>query len=71
MNGLDQVSSPVVIMPAYGRQYATRHEAIQDWRSGKDFRIVPNGPYCSVRDRKQMCASSIWIDLVTTMVRVE
>lgn len=27
------------------------------WASGKDFRIVPNGPYCSSRDTSMLLAS--------------
>jgi hypothetical protein len=71
MNALDQVSSPVVLLPAYGRQYASKHTAINDWRSGKDFKIATNGKYCSIRDLDLLNASSVWIDLVTSLVRVE
>ena len=70
MNASNQVSSPLVIMPAYGRQYKTSKEAVEAWKSGKDFKII-NGPYCSIRDITKLCCSSIWIDLVTTLVRVE
>ena len=70
MNGLDQVSSPLVVMPAYGRSYKTTNEAVEAWRSGKDFKIV-NGPYCSIRDIANLACSSVWIDLITTLVRVE
>lgn len=70
MNALNQVSSPIVLVPAYNRKYATSHEAVEAWKSGKDFRIV-NGPYCSIRDLNRMSASSVWIDLITTLIRVE
>jgi len=41
INGLELIG-------AYGRQ-----TNMQDWRAGKDFRIV-GGPYCSRRDVKEM-----------------
>ena len=70
MSVLNEVSSPVVLMPAYGRQYATKCAAVADWKSGKDFKIV-GGPYCSIRDLEALQASSVWIDLSTTIVQVE
>ena len=70
MNALNEFSSSVVLLPAYGRKYKTKHEAIADWKSGKDFKIV-DGPYCSIRDLEKLQASSVWIDLITSIVRVE
>lgn len=70
MNALDQISRPVVVVPAYGRKYKTSAEAVEAWKSGKDFKIV-NGPYCSVRDLHRLGCSSVWIDLATGLVRVE
>ena len=70
MPALAQLSKPVVIMPAYGKQYANKYQAIEAWKSGKDFKIV-NGPYCSIRDLDKLNCSSVWIDLVTTLVRAE
>jgi hypothetical protein len=40
---------PLILVPAYGRRYATGEEAIADFEAGKDFRI-DGGPYCSIRD---------------------
>jgi hypothetical protein len=37
------------VRPAYGRVYMTKEQALQDWKDGRDFKIV-NGPYCSCRD---------------------
>lgn len=34
---------------AYGRTYSCQAEAMRDWESGKDFKLV-DGPYFSVRD---------------------
>jgi hypothetical protein len=70
MTALDQVSSPLVIMPAYGRNYKSQDEAVQSWKAGVDFKVV-NGPYCSIRDVAKMSCSSVWIDLVTSLIRVE
>ena len=46
---LRQVTSPMWLIPAYGRQYKTREQALKDWQAGKDFQIE-GGPYCSIRD---------------------
>ena len=70
MNALDQISKPLVVMPAYGRQYNSRDEVVRAWKSGSDFKVV-GGPYCSVRDVAKLGCSSVWIDLVTSMIRVE
>jgi len=72
MNALSSVSSHIVVVPAYGRKYKTAEDAVKDWEAGKDFKIV-RGPYMSIRDVKNLLGtfSTIYIDLVTTMVRVE
>jgi hypothetical protein len=64
-------SKPLMIMPAYGRQYKTSEEAKADWNAGKDFKIV-NGPYLSIRDVNYLkdAYSSVWLDLITLVVRV-
>ena len=49
MTALNQVSSPVFLLPAYGRRYTSRQQALSAWQAGKDFQIY-NGPYCSIRD---------------------
>lgn len=43
------MNSPLILVPAYGRQYATKEDAFADYFEGKDFRIL-SGPYTSVRD---------------------
>lgn len=60
-----------MIMPAYGRQYTTSEQAKADWNSGKDFKIV-GGPYLSIRDVNYLkdTYSSVWLDLITLVVRV-
>lgn len=64
-------SKPLMIMPAYGRQYTTSEQAKVDWIAGKDFKIV-NGPYLSVRDVGYLKNnySSVWLDLITLVVRL-
>ena len=37
---------------AYGRTYATARAMIEAWKDGRDFRIVEDGPYTSIRDEK-------------------
>jgi hypothetical protein len=61
----------LMIMPAYGRQYKTSQEAKADWETGKDFKIV-NGPYLSVRDIDYIKDkyTSVWLDLITVVVRL-
>ena len=46
---IKQVTNPLFLVAAYGRIYKTREQALDAWRSGRDFKIV-DGPYCSVRD---------------------
>lgn len=53
MNALSQVTSPLMIVPAYGRVYNSVEAMIADWTVGKDFRIW-NGPYCSIRDLEHL-----------------
>ena len=71
-SALKQLSSPLVLRPAYGRVYETAEAAIKDWQVGKDFQIV-NGPYCSIRDirRLEQDYSSVWVDLITSIVRLD
>lgn len=37
------------LLPAYGRRLSTPHQTLEDWKTGKDFRIS-GGPYTSIRD---------------------
>jgi hypothetical protein len=40
------------LIPAYGRRYGSKEEALTDWFGGKDWRILrpTDGSYCSIRD---------------------
>lgn len=45
----------MVLTPAYGRDYLTKDQAIQDFLNGKDFIFHDltspyDGKYCSIRD---------------------
>jgi len=55
-------SGPLVLMPAYGRVYLSSEDALLDWKTGKDFKVVGAG-YCSIRDIEyiQSNASTVWI----------
>lgn len=37
------------LLPAYGRMYVTKAQALEQWAEGFDFKII-GGPYTSVRD---------------------
>ena len=43
----------VTLIPAYGRKYNNRAEALKDWHGGLDFKIA-GGPYCSIRDIERL-----------------
>ena len=45
--------STLFIRPAYGKQYHSQQQALNDWNAGKDFKII-NGPYLSNRDIPQI-----------------
>jgi len=64
-------ANALMIMPAYGRQYKTSEEAKADWYAGKDFKVVC-GPYLSIRNIEHLrhTYSSVWLDLITVVVRV-
>lgn len=38
------------LVSAYGRQYTSAEQVINDWKADKDFKILA-GPYTSIRDR--------------------
>ena len=42
-------STILYLLPAYGRNYSSAEELVNDWEEGRDFRIL-KGPYCSIRD---------------------
>ena len=71
MTALNQVSSPVFLLPAYGRKYTSRQQALKAWQDGKDFQIY-NGPYCSIRDIQELrrISSGVYIQYEKGTVEV-
>jgi hypothetical protein len=49
-SALRQLATPMALIPAYGRTYATAAELREAWEAGKDFKQYGTGRYCSVRD---------------------
>lgn len=49
-----------VVGPAYGTQYSLEAQALEAWQNGKDFKILPDGPYCSIRDFTILDTVIIW-----------
>ena len=45
--------APLILIPAYGRQYCTETDCADMWFSGKDFLIL-GGPYTSIRDYAEL-----------------
>jgi hypothetical protein len=71
MKLISRISPPIFLVPAYGRTYATKEAALQAWNSGKDFQIY-RGPYCSIRDEKELhnMSSGVFIQYDTGTVEV-
>lgn len=49
------LKKPLIVVPAYSRDYKTAETAVADWKDGKDFMIsdlscVNHGMYMSNRD---------------------
>jgi hypothetical protein len=61
-NALRQVSSPMVLVPAYGKRYNTVEDMLKDWRRGIDFLIV-GGSYASIRDWEALLYTSSSVTL--------
>lgn len=72
MNALQQVSSPILLTPAYGRRYATVAEMAKDWEDGKDFSIGlwGCGPYASIRDIHALRADASSVSIVDLRSRI-
>jgi hypothetical protein len=53
------MTSFIVAVPAYGKDYTTKEEVLTDWAAGKDFRIIfktelGGGRYFSCRDTESL-----------------
>ena len=46
------MDSSITLIPAYGRDYKSFKELLQDWNDGKDFQAIGlfGSGYCSIRD---------------------
>jgi hypothetical protein len=57
--GVQQMSKPItkffILLPAYGRTYASEEAARADWDANKDFRIK-NGPYVNKAQSAELLA---------------
>lgn len=60
----------ITLVPAYGRQYLNSAAALQDWKAGKDFKIL-GGPYCSIRDFKDRDNIYIFLALGIFLVKLK
>jgi hypothetical protein len=71
MKAIRQVTSPMFLLPAYGRKYKDQQQVVKAWQEGKDFQIY-NGPYCSIRDISAMrdMASNIFIQYENGTVEI-
>lgn len=47
----------MTVVPAYGRDYKSKADALQDWHNGKDFRDAVSGRYLSRLDN----VPDVWI----------
>lgn len=65
MNALRQVSSPMILIPGYGRNCESREALRAAWEAGADFKPYGmHGSYCSVRDLYVLTMNSSSITLV-------
>lgn len=54
----------IQILPAYGRDYSSKGEAIKDWKDGKDFKIPSpfiQGRYINKQDAERFSVHSVII----------
>jgi hypothetical protein len=47
----------MTVIPAYGRDYKSKADALKDWNDGKDFKDAITGQYLSKRDN----IKEVWI----------
>ena len=70
MTAHQMLSSPIILLPAYGRTYATREAMLKDWQAGKDFRLFPQGCYTSIRDVEDLKANASSVSLTCPHNRI-
>ena len=50
-----------ILVPAYGRDYASREALFRDLLAGRDFRCEPSGSYADIRDLRRLGITKVWI----------
>jgi hypothetical protein len=62
---------PILLVPAYGKTYATKEALLAAWNNGKDFHDYRGpGRYCSIRDLKSLTYLTSSIMLTDPQSRV-
>lgn len=69
-SALRQLSSPLVLVPAYGRTYRSVEALRNAWEAGHDFKIFGGGPYTSIRDIEALKADSSSVTLSDFVSRI-
>jgi hypothetical protein len=71
-SALRSVSSPLLLLAAYGKTYANELQMRAGWARGDDFKMYGSSTYTSIRDlaRLQMDSSSITLHDVCSGVSV-
>lgn len=47
---LQQCSSPLLLLPAYGKTYPSAAAMLMGWQAGHDFKMYGSSTCCSIRD---------------------
>ena len=47
------ITQSVTVQPAYGREYNSQAAVLEDWNSGKDFRVAGTSTYVDKRSAIQ------------------
>lgn len=58
------------LTPAYGRDYQSEEEVLQDWNDNKDFKTVARG-YCSKSDFAGQRGIEVRYNRLTELVMVD
>ena len=54
------MAETLTVTGAYGRDYKSQKAVREDWKAGKDFKII-GGPYMSIRDVEQDPSIKVWV----------
>ena len=58
------LSSPLLLIPAYGNVYRTKQAMQEAWDNGIDFKMYGSNRYCSIRNLKALAADASSVTLV-------